>query len=136
MEFRELFPALRSTVWLDRPGARPVVEAMRDTLTAWSSGAFDWLDWDAAAEEARGLFARLTGVGPETVSTVGSLAEAAATVAASMPPGRIVAPGEEFRSNLFRGRPGTRWSPCRRATARPGWRTWSERSTSASACWR
>ena len=103
--FRELFPALRSTVWLDTPGAppgaRPVVEAMRDTLSAWSSGEFDWRVWDGAAGEARGLFARLIGVDPATVSTVGSLAEAAATVAASLPPGRIVLPAQEFRSNLF-----------------------------------
>ncbi|MEU4231016.1 aminotransferase class V-fold PLP-dependent enzyme [Nonomuraea sp. NPDC026600] len=103
--FRELFPALRSTVWLDTPGAppgvRPVVEAMRETLAAWSSGEFDWLEWDAAAEQARVLFARLTGVAPGTVSTLGSLGEAAAMVAASLPPGRIVVPAEEFQSNLF-----------------------------------
>lgn len=103
--FRALFPALRSTVWLDTPGAPPgalpVVEAMRDTLAAWSSGEFDWRTWDAAAGEARTLFARLIGVEPATVATVGSLAEAAATVATSLPPGRIVLPAQEFRSNLF-----------------------------------
>jgi selenocysteine lyase/cysteine desulfurase len=103
--FRALFPALRSTVWLDTPGAPPgalpVVEAMRDTLAAWSSGEFDWCAWDAAAGEARTLFARLVGVDPATVATVGSLAEAAATVATSLPPGRIVLPAQEFRSNLF-----------------------------------
>lgn len=103
--FRELFPALRDTVWLDTPGAppgaRPVVDALHNTLSAWSSGDFDWLDWDSAVAEARALFARLVGVDPRMVSAVGSLAEAAATVAASLPPGRIVVPAEEFRSNLF-----------------------------------
>jgi selenocysteine lyase/cysteine desulfurase len=44
-------------------------------------------------------------VDPTTVSTLGSLAEAAATVAASLPPGRIVVPAQDFRSNLFP------WSP-------------------------
>ncbi|MEQ4725333.1 aminotransferase class V-fold PLP-dependent enzyme [Nonomuraea sp. B19D2] len=104
-QFRELFPALASTVWLDTPGAppgaRPVVEALRETLSAWSCGDFSWQDWDAAAATARTLFAEFTGVDPATVSTLGSLAEAAATVAASLPPGRIVVPAEEFRSNLF-----------------------------------
>jgi selenocysteine lyase/cysteine desulfurase len=103
--FRELFPALRSTVWLDTPGAppgaRPVAEALHDAVSAWSSGEFDWRVWDAATEEARTLFACLAGVEPATVSTLGSLAEAAATVAASLPPGRVVVPAEEFRSNLF-----------------------------------
>ncbi|MFF5208360.1 aminotransferase class V-fold PLP-dependent enzyme [Streptosporangium sp. NPDC000396] len=103
--FRELFPALRSTVWLDTPGAppgaRPVTDALHEAVSAWSSGEFDWLAWDSATDEARVLFARLTGVDPATVSTLGSLAEAAATVAASLPPGRIVVPAQEFRSNLF-----------------------------------
>ena len=104
-QFRELFPALRSTVWLDTPGAppgaRPVVDALHNTVSAWSSGEFDWTAWDAATSEARTLFARLVGVNPATVSTLGSLAEAAATIAASLPPGRIVVPAQEFRSNLF-----------------------------------
>ncbi|GII34814.1 aminotransferase class V-fold PLP-dependent enzyme [Planotetraspora mira] len=104
-DFRELFPALRSTVWLDTPGAppgaEPVTEALHEALSAWSTGAFDWLEWDAAAAEARTLFARLIGVDPATVSTLGSLAEAAATIAGSLPPGRIVVAAEEFRSNLF-----------------------------------
>jgi selenocysteine lyase/cysteine desulfurase len=84
-QFRELFPALRSTVWLDTPGAplgaRPVVDALHNTVSAWSSGEFDWTAWDAATSEARTLFARLVGVNPATVSTLGSFAEAAA-----MPP--------------------------------------------------
>ncbi|GAA2070293.1 aminotransferase class V-fold PLP-dependent enzyme [Actinomadura alba] len=105
VRFRELFPALRSTVWLDTPGsppgALPVTEALRDTLTAWSSGEFDWTAWDGAAADARTRFAGFAGVDPATVSTLGSLAEAAATVAASLPPGRIVVPAQDFRSNLF-----------------------------------
>jgi selenocysteine lyase/cysteine desulfurase len=104
-EFRDLFPALRSTVWLDTPGsppgAGPVVDALRDTVSAWSSGEFDWRTWDCAAEDARQLFARFIGVEPGTVSAVGSLAEASATVAGSLPRGRVVVAEDDFRSNLF-----------------------------------
>jgi selenocysteine lyase/cysteine desulfurase len=103
--FRQLFPALQSLVWLDTPGAppgaEPVVQAVHDAISAWSSGEFDRHAWDAATGQARGLFARLIGVDPATVSTLGSLAEAAATVAGSLPPGRIVVAAEEFRSNLL-----------------------------------
>jgi hypothetical protein len=103
--FRELFPALRSMLWLDTPGAapgaEPVVQAQREALSAWASGEFDRAAWDSATGEARALFARLVGVDPMTVSTLGSLAEAAATVAGSLPAGRIVVAAEEFRSNLF-----------------------------------
>lgn len=35
------------------------------------------------------------------MALVGSLAEAASLVAASLPPGRVVVAAEEFRSNLF-----------------------------------
>lgn len=98
-------------VWLDTPGAppgaEPVVQALRQAVSAWSSGEFDQHAWSAAPGEARGLFARLVGVDPATVSTHGSLAEAAATVAGSLPSdpraglGKIVVAAEEFRSNLF-----------------------------------
>ncbi len=106
-QFRELFPALRSTVWLDTPaappGADPVVQALHDTVSAWSRGEFDQHAWNAAAGEARGLFAQLAGADRATVSAHGSLAEAAATAARSLPPGpgEIVVAAEEFRSNLF-----------------------------------
>jgi selenocysteine lyase/cysteine desulfurase len=115
--FRALFPALRSTVWLDTPGAppgaTPVVEVLRETLSAWSSGEFAWHEWDAAADEARTLFAGLVGSEPGGVATLGSLAEAAATVAASLPPGRVVVPAQDFRSNLFP------WSPRHEVVAVP-----------------
>ncbi|WP_431933341.1 aminotransferase class V-fold PLP-dependent enzyme [Nonomuraea jabiensis] len=104
-DFRGLFPALRSTVWLDTPGlppgARPVTDALHEAVSAWSSGELDWPAWDAAAGEARTLFAPLVGADPATISTLGSLAEAAATVAGSLPRGRVVVAAEEFRSNLF-----------------------------------
>ncbi|MFJ2203441.1 aminotransferase class V-fold PLP-dependent enzyme [Streptomyces violaceusniger] len=104
-DFRKLFPALRAFTWLDTPGsppgAAPVVQALGETVEAWSTGVFDWLAWDAATSEARSLFANWIGVEADTVSTMGSLAEAAATVAASLPQGRVVVAAEDFRSNLF-----------------------------------
>jgi len=104
-QFRALFPALRRTAWLDTPGsppgALPVTEALRGAVEDWSSGEFDWLDWDGAVDECRELFARFLGVPPGTVSALGSLAEAAGTVAGSLPPGRVVLAEQEFRSNLL-----------------------------------
>ncbi|WP_326568917.1 aminotransferase class V-fold PLP-dependent enzyme [Amycolatopsis rhabdoformis] len=104
-EFRALFPALRELTWLDTPGAPPgagpVIAAMRRTIDEWSSGRFDWHAWDGAAARARELFAGLVGVPAATVATVSSLAEAAATVAGSLPPGRVVVAEQDFRSNRF-----------------------------------
>ncbi|MCW2769649.1 MAG: aminotransferase class V-fold PLP-dependent enzyme [Aeromicrobium sp.] len=103
--FRALFPALTEHVWLDTPGsppaAIPVVEALTSTLQSWSSGDFSWLDWDHVPQQARRLFARYVDVEPDQVTNLGSVAEAAAIVAASLPPGRIVVPDDEFRSNLL-----------------------------------
>ncbi|MEV7797151.1 aminotransferase class V-fold PLP-dependent enzyme [Streptomyces sp. NPDC087512] len=104
-QFRDLFPALATTVWLDTPGsppgALPVTRALAQAVAGWSSGDFDWLDWDAACDEARQLFARFIKVPAQTVSTLGSLSEAAATVAGSLPEGRIVLSAADFRSNLL-----------------------------------
>src|SRR5437867_2203443 len=65
-QFRNLFPALRSMVWLDTPaappGAEPVVRALADALSAWSAGEFSRLSWNQATDEARELFARFIGV--------------------------------------------------------------------------
>ena len=47
-QFREFFPALRGTVWLDTPaappGTDPVVQALRDAVSAW----FSWVGACAA----------------------------------------------------------------------------------------
>ncbi|WP_369226507.1 aminotransferase class V-fold PLP-dependent enzyme [Streptomyces sp. R39] len=103
--FRAQFPAASEMVWLDSPGsppaARPITEALRETLDAWSSGTFDWLAWDRAPASCRPLIASYLNIEPDRLALLGSVAEAAATVAASLPPGRVVVPEQEFRSNLY-----------------------------------
>ncbi|PZG22125.1 aminotransferase [Nonomuraea aridisoli] len=103
--FRAEFPALRERAWLDTaacaPAAAGVVRALRSALDAWLAGEFRWSDWDLAPAATKSAVARLLGVGEERIAVMGSVAEAAATVAKSLPPGRIVVPAQEFRSNLF-----------------------------------
>jgi selenocysteine lyase/cysteine desulfurase len=115
--FRRLFPALERWVWFDTPGsppgARPVTTAVREALDSWTSGDFDWTDWDGAVDSTRDLFATFLGVEAQTVAALGSVAEAAATVARSLPPGRIVVAEQEFRSALMP------WSPRHEVIAVP-----------------
>lgn len=104
-EFRALFPALGSNAWFDTPGSPPLADPVRDTLTAalaeWSSGEFDWLQWDGAADRLRSDFARWVGVDEGRVATIASFAEGAACVARGLPSGRVVVGESEFRSNLL-----------------------------------
>jgi selenocysteine lyase/cysteine desulfurase len=104
-QFRALFPATATYTWLDSPGsppaARPVAEALRAAHDDWLAGDFDWLAWDAVPEQVRRQFAEFLGVSATDVALMGSVAEAAATVAATLPAGRVVLADEEFRSNLF-----------------------------------
>lgn len=105
--FREMFPALGQHVWLDTPasapGAVPVTSALRSALTGWQEGSVGAADWERAAPRARAAFARYLGVPEAHVALMGSVAEAAATVAASLPArdGTVVVGDSEFRSNLF-----------------------------------
>lgn len=105
--FREMFPALAWQVWLDTPasapGAMPVTAALVSAVAGWQEGSFGAADWEAAAPRARAGFARYLGVPEEHVALMGSVAEAAATVAASLPSqgGTVVVGDGEFRSNLF-----------------------------------
>lgn len=103
--FRRLFPALSRAVWLDTPGSPPgatlVTDALRTALDNWSTGEFSWLNWDRAPASCREQVAAFLGVPTASVAIMGSVAEAAATVAASLPPGRVVVPADEFRSNLY-----------------------------------
>lgn len=105
--FRALFPALAHRVWLDTPasppGPLPVTAALTEAITAWQDGRLDAEQWEQAAPAARLDFARYLGVPASDVALVGSVAEATATVASSLPPAgdAIIVGDEEFRSNLF-----------------------------------
>src|SRR5918992_574151 len=65
------------------------------------SGEFSWQGWEEEADATREIFARLIGDRDGPVSLVSSVAEAAATVAASLTSGRVVVGAREFQSNLF-----------------------------------
>jgi selenocysteine lyase/cysteine desulfurase len=102
---RSLVPALSQVTYLNTPtaapAATPVLDALRRAEDTWASGRFAWTDWEAEAEATRELFAALVGGRSEDVALLHSVSEAAATVAASLPRGRIVVGAREFRSNLF-----------------------------------
>ncbi|HEX6263268.1 MAG TPA: aminotransferase class V-fold PLP-dependent enzyme [Actinomycetota bacterium] len=104
-EFRAQFPALADHTWLNTatapPAARPVAEELRRVQREWETGEFAWTDWEAEAYATRPLFARLIGADPDEVALVSSVSYAAATVAASLSPRRIVVGAREFRSNYF-----------------------------------
>ena len=104
-ELRSLVPALSRVTYLNTPttapGTTPVMEAVRKAEDDWLSGRFDWMSWEADAEATRALFAARIGGRSEDVALVSTHAEAAASVAAGLPPGRIVVGSREFRSNLF-----------------------------------
>ncbi|OPG11470.1 aminotransferase class V-fold PLP-dependent enzyme [Microbispora sp. GKU 823] len=104
-DFRALFPALRQVIWADTPGAAlgclPVVRSLSEALDSWLDGSFEWTTWDAAAGRARERFAAWLGVDPACVATLGSASEAVATVAASLPRGRVVVSAEDFRSTRY-----------------------------------
>jgi selenocysteine lyase/cysteine desulfurase len=103
--FRSLFPALERVTYLNTataaPGAAPVLDALRRVQSEWEAGEFSWQGWEAEGEATRELFGRLVGGAGEDVALLTSVAEAAATVAASLPFGRVVVGEREFTSNLF-----------------------------------
>ncbi|MGH2725084.1 MAG: aminotransferase class V-fold PLP-dependent enzyme [Actinomycetota bacterium] len=103
--FRALFPALQHKVWLNAatlpPAARPVLEALRRVEGEWEQGEGSWQAWEEEADATREQFARLIGGQATGVALLPTVAEAAATVAASLPPGRVVVGEREFQSNLF-----------------------------------
>lgn len=103
--FRALFPALERLVWLNTatvpPGATPVLRAVRQAEREWEDGTFSFMKWEADAHATRGLFARMVGAPEHAVALVSSAAEAIATIALSLPRGRIVVGEREFRSNLY-----------------------------------
>ncbi|WP_087012222.1 aminotransferase class V-fold PLP-dependent enzyme [Leucobacter sp. 7(1)] len=104
-QFRAEFPALETWAWLDTPGAPPsatrVDAALRAVLDGWRAGTFAWEDWDGAAQRARDAFAAWMGLPAARIATLGSLAEAAATVAQYRAPGAALIAADEFQSLLL-----------------------------------
>jgi selenocysteine lyase/cysteine desulfurase len=106
-KFRALFPLLAQRVWLDTPasppGAAPVTAALTEAITAWRESPVQAAEWESAAPQARTVFARYLGVPSAHVALMSSVAEAAATVAASLPArtATVIVDDNEFRSNLF-----------------------------------
>jgi selenocysteine lyase/cysteine desulfurase len=103
--FREQFPALERYAWLNTPtvapGNRPVLEALRRVIGEWEAGEFSWQGWEEQAHATRERFAAMIGAQPDQVALIHAMVEGAATVAASLPRGKVVVGAEEFRSNLF-----------------------------------
>lgn len=104
-DLRSLFPALENVVYLNTPtaspGARPVLDALHRAEAEWERGEFSWQGWEAEGDATRASFAALIGGSADHVSLVSGVADGAATIAASLPRGRVVVGEREFQSNLF-----------------------------------
>lgn len=104
-ELRGLVPACERFTYLNTaagsPGVGPVADAVHAAVADWTAGDFVWAAWEGAAEATRRLFASRLRASPDTVSLAPSLAAAASTIAQSLPVGRVVVGGHEWRSNLF-----------------------------------
>lgn len=106
VRFRAELPALKKLAWFDSlgspPGARCVTDAMEQALRSWADGSFSWHAWDDTPNRARSLLSSLVGVPESCIALMGSVSEAAATIANSMPHGaRVVVGDDEFRSTLL-----------------------------------
>jgi selenocysteine lyase/cysteine desulfurase len=92
--------------WLDTAsyGLPPLAawEALQEALADWRTGHGHWSPWGEETIRARQTFARLVGVSATNVSTGAQVSQLLGTIAASLPTGsRVLAPEEEFTSNLF-----------------------------------
>ena len=99
------FAALDGLAYFDTPtqGVPTLrgANALREAIRRWESGTADWKSWEADAEAARSALAVLLGCASSDVALVPSVVAAAATVAAQLPPGRIIVADREYRSNLL-----------------------------------
>ena len=81
---------------------RPAWDALQAALDDWRTGRTSWEQWGDSTEAARGSFARLVGVPPETVAVGATVSGLVGLVASSLPDGsRVLAPDVEFTSTLF-----------------------------------
>lgn len=80
----------------------PAWDALQEALADWRVGRGSWRAWSDATVRARDAFARLVGADVADVTTGSQVSQLLGMVAASLPDGaRVVAPEEEFTSNLF-----------------------------------
>jgi selenocysteine lyase/cysteine desulfurase len=98
------FAALGGLAYFDTPTqgvpTSRGAEALREATRRWEAGDADWKAWEADAEAARSAVAALLGCVASDVALVPSVVVAAATVAAQLPPGRVIVADCEYRSNL------------------------------------
>jgi selenocysteine lyase/cysteine desulfurase len=104
-KFRAQFPALERYAWLNTPTVPPAnlpaLDALRRVIGEWERGEFSWQAWEREGHVTRERFAELIGARSEDIALIHALVEGAATVAASIPRGKVVVGAWEFRSNLF-----------------------------------
>jgi len=80
----------------------PAWDALQTARAEWRTGQGDWRRWSEATERSRESFAALMGVPPADVSIGAQVSQLLAPIAAALPDGaRVVAPEDEFTSNLF-----------------------------------
>src|SRR5438045_979373 len=106
-EVRALFEPDPASIYLDSATyglpPRPTVEAMHAAISAWQSGAANWVrDWDTKGETCRAAFAALTGAQVESIALIPSVSVGVATIAATLTArDEVVIPDDEFTSVLF-----------------------------------
>jgi selenocysteine lyase/cysteine desulfurase len=80
----------------------PAWDALHSALDDWRTGRGEWRRWSDATNRSREAFAALVGVPPTDVATGAQVSQLLAPVAAALPEGaHVIAPEEEFTSNLF-----------------------------------
>lgn len=81
---------------------RPAWEALQTALEQWRVGSTSWEGWGAQTGRARTAFAGLLGVPVGDVTVGSAVSQLLAPIAAALLSGtRVLAPTEEFTSNLF-----------------------------------
>jgi cysteine desulfurase/selenocysteine lyase len=73
-EIETLFPRLGRTIYMNTAsfavGCAPAVDAFRSAVEAWSQGSFDYVEAEAAGEEARAIFSRLINAPIQNVALI------------------------------------------------------------------
>ena len=81
---------------------RTVADATRDAVTTWQQGRATAAGYDASVQTARGLYAGLVGVPPESVAVGSQTSVFAGLVAASLPDdAEVVCVNDDFSSVVF-----------------------------------